>query len=491
MKKIHLIIIGLTALAVFALVYSIHWNYHLPYHIDEWHHIGQAVRLGNFGEYFQVLKGVQANRFSGLELGFHLFLYFLSFVFNLVSVYQFLPAIWAALSALAIFFVVYKKTDDNFWIGWLSMVFFASIKSNVNITGLWFFTPLSFSIPLIFLYFYFFSEGLEKKNNQYLLISLAIMILLIPTHSISLLFALPALAIYSLINFKKVIEQPWIFIAISALGAAGLFFYMRMINLDWLPAISHLWTSLQFRYGWGVIEARVPLTDLYSQLGYLTALIGLIFIIVQKKSKRYSLYIIWPITVFIMMAVYLATGISYLSPYQRNLYYFALAMPFFSAFGLYSLAIWIWSYSSKWQIKNELLRVIKYALLALTAIIVGLMVFSDYYRTPEQFGLYQAISADDMEILNYLAELPRSTVMAPPILSTALLAVARQDPVGDLLFYGNVKYVSDFYMGEDCAEQKKIIDSAKAKYIISPFEINCDFGNLIKYNASDYLYRIR
>ena len=86
-------------------------------------------------------------------------------VTNLVLFYKFLPAIWAVFSALALFFLVYKKTND-FYLGILAIIFFASIKSNLNLLGLWFFTPLTFSIPFILLYIYFFTEGIEKRDNQ-------------------------------------------------------------------------------------------------------------------------------------------------------------------------------------------------------------------------------------------------------------------------------------------------------------------------------------
>jgi len=151
----------------------------MPLHIDEWHHIEEGLRLGNYGEYFKFLQAENARRFTGLEIGFHFFLFLVSQFVSLVSIYQFLPALWACLSALVIFYVTYKITDGSFYLGLLSMVFFASIKSNVNITGLWFFTPLTFSIPFIYLFLYFFTEGLSQRKNKYILYSLLIMTFLL------------------------------------------------------------------------------------------------------------------------------------------------------------------------------------------------------------------------------------------------------------------------------------------------------------------------
>ena len=490
MKRSQQILLGLSALAIFALIYSIHLDYHLPYHIDEWHHINEAVRLGNYGEYFDVLKSVQANRFSGIEIGFHFFLFLLSFIVNLVSAYEFLPAIWAVLSALTLFFVVYKKTDNNFWISWLAMAFFASIKSNVNITGLWFFTPLTFSLPFIFLYFYFFSEGIEKNNNKYLLISLAIMLLLLPTHSISVIFALPALLIYCLISIKKIAKRPWIFALFAAMAAVGLLFYKFILSLGWNEVAGHLLSSLQFPVGWGVIEAKLPMTEVYGWFGYLAALLGLTAIILRKEIGRYSIYLIWPVTVFIMIIAYLITGVSYLSPYQRNLYYFAIALPILSAMGIYYSLDWIWGRLIKLRLNEKTLTLTRYAIVAIGSMAMLFFLFADYFDVPKQFALYQALTKDDRQILDYLAIQPRSTVMAAPLISTTLFSYAHKDPVGDLSFYGNPREVMNFYLSDDCAKQENIIKYFAVKYIISPFEIKCYFVKLIKSNSSDYLYLV-
>src|SRR5690606_35896863 len=128
-----------------------------------------------------------------IESGFHFLLFLSSYLIDLVLNYKYLPALWATFSALTLFYLVYKKSGNNFYLGLLSIIFFASIKSNVNILGLWFFTPLTFAIPFIFLYFYLFTEGVEKENTKMVIGSLLIMIFLLPFHAISVLFSIPVL----------------------------------------------------------------------------------------------------------------------------------------------------------------------------------------------------------------------------------------------------------------------------------------------------------
>ncbi|MFA6422665.1 MAG: hypothetical protein WCV92_04675 [Candidatus Buchananbacteria bacterium] len=490
MKKWQYLLIALTAVVVFFVVFKIHLDYHFPYHVDEWHHISESIRLGNYGEYFQVLRMEQANKFTGIEIGFHFFLFLFSFVFNLVSVYQFFPAIWAVLSILALFFVIYKKSN-NFWLAWLSIVFFASIKSNVNITGIWFFTPLSFALPIIFLYFYFITEGIEKYNKKYLLVGMALMLLLIPIHSISVLFSIPALIVYCLFHYKKVLKNSLFIYLLLAVILAGLLFYKYVFGTTWLGIIPSIIYNVQFRYGWGVVEDKMSLFALYSWIGYLLAVIGALFLIFKKEYKKYSIYLIWPIAVFCMMIIYRLTGVSYLSPYQRNLYYFIIALPFLSAFGFYSIIKWFLKIVDKIPLDIRY----KYSVRDLTIFFVSagviFITFFSYYYVSKRFELYRVVEKDDREMLTYLSQFPRSTVMATPMISTAMFSIAHKDPVGDLVFYGNRKDVEAFYLSQSCDNPGKIIQKYNVKYIIAPFIIDCDFSQLVYKNNSNYLYRVK
>ena len=337
MKKRYKILILITLIFTFLLVYQPHLSYHLPLHVDEWHHISESIRLSNYGEYFDVLRSTSSIRFGGTEMGFHFFLFLLSWLFDLVSIYQFLPAIWTVVTSLVLFFVTYKKTNQNFYIAWLSMIFFISIRSNVNLTGLWFFTPLTFSIPFVFLYTYFFTEGIEQQNRKYLLYSLLIVLFLIPIHSISVLFALPAFLIYLIINHRDATKQYKYLLAFLLVPIFGILFYKYTLNIPWPDLFYKLFDNLQFKYGWGVLELHNALTEIYHWLGYFLAIIGALFVLISKNNKKYTFYLLWPITTFSLVIIYKLTGISYLSPYQRNLYYFVISLPILSAIGFYSL----------------------------------------------------------------------------------------------------------------------------------------------------------
>ena len=232
----------LTAVLILTLilVYSPHLANPFPNHIDEWRHITETIKLKQ-GEY--------SGNWNSVELGFHIFLLPLSILTNIVLFYKFLPAIWAIFSALTLFYIIKNKTSHlkkSFLIAIFSIIFFASIKSNANITGLWFFTPLTFSIPFIFLYIYLFSEGMQKQNKKYILSSFIIMILLIPTHAISVLFAIPALFIFSLFHLNYIKKQYKFFSIFLLIPLIGIFFHSQLFNLTLIESIKQITTTLLY-----------------------------------------------------------------------------------------------------------------------------------------------------------------------------------------------------------------------------------------------------
>jgi len=82
---------------VFLIVYSPHFMHTYPFHFDEWDHASKAVKIHEQGlKYF--------SHGHLVEIGFDLILWFISLFFNLVKIYQFLPAINAVIIAVILFY---------------------------------------------------------------------------------------------------------------------------------------------------------------------------------------------------------------------------------------------------------------------------------------------------------------------------------------------------------------------------------------------------
>lgn len=483
------IVLSIVLVFIFLLIYSPHFNYRFPYHIDEWHHITQTKIL--FNEGFKQLE-------IGIETGFHVFLLPLYRTTNLVLVYKFLPALWGVLGALAIFWVTYKKTNKNYLIALLSVVFFASIRSDVNITGLWFFTPLTFSIPLIYLYIYLFTKGVEKENKKNILTALAIMILMIPIHAISVLFSIPFLLIHLLINHHYLEKEYKFFSIFLLIPIVGIFFYKIATRVSWNNLLNSIIDNLQFDHGWGVLEISNQFSFLYSGVGYALAIIGAILIVLNKESlKKYYIYVLWPLTSLVSIIIFQITDVSYLVPYQRNLYYFALGLPFLSAFGLFHIINIL-----RAEISNlNNLKWLSNITVAILVIVVILSSFQSYYDKPiitDENGsfdvnLYKVINENDYKTLLFLKDKPLAVVMAEPFISTASYPISGQWPVGTILFIDGRKSVERFFDSKDCKIKKDIINNNEysnlIKYIISPQKIDCGWDLI--YNDSNYIYQIK
>ena len=480
MRKSQFFLIILVSIATFLTVYSPHYRYPFPSHIDEWHHITEAIELQS-GEY--------GGGVTGFRVAFQIILVLLSKAADLISIYKFLPATWAVFSALLLFYLVYKKTGNQFYTALFAMIFFASIKSNVNITGLWFFTPLTFSIPFIYLYVYFFTEGVEKENKKFILASLTIMILLLPLHSISVLFAIPFLALYSLLNFRYFAKEWKLFSIFLAIPTIGGIFYKYIMKVPWPSLTSKLIDALQFKRGWGVLEIENSFFELYSLIGYILAGIGLFFIVRNKENlKKYLAYALWPFLVLASIMIYRKTGVSYLSPYQRNLYYFAISLPLLSALGLNHIIKSTMAQIEKMKLIEQKRNILKKFGVAIISIIVIFFVFKSYWYIPKQIDLYEVIDNDEYQAFLFLKNLPKSTVMSTPRISTGLFPVSGHKPVATYFFYGNRPDVERFFQTKSCEIKQEILAKYNVKYVLSKRRINC--GWKLLYDEKGYIYEI-
>jgi|TARA_Y100000310_G_C20672093_1_gene810836 hypothetical protein len=478
MKKTKILLLGLILIATFILVYSPHFNYQFPLHIDEWHHIAETIKLGK-GEY--IIQGTDGIRTMGFEIGFHIFLLPISKIANLVSIYQFFPAIWAMVSALTLFFVIYKKTN-KFLIGIIAMIFFASIKTNTNLMGPWFFIPLTFSIPFIFLYLFLFTEGIEKQNKKQILASIAIMVFLLPIHAIAVLFAIPFLIIYSLFYLEYIKKEYKFFLSFLLVPLAGIIFFCYINDTNIFNSLIDILKAIQFNRGWGVVEVHNSFFETYSPIGYLLAIFGAIGIFLfQTKPKKFIPYVLLPLTLLVMIFFYRLTGTSYLSPYQRNMFYLTISMPILSALGTFYI-IEIASLKINKETTKKILT-----LIIITIIII--FTFKAYFLIPKRFNLYHIIEEKDYPTLEFLSTLPpHTTIMGGAFISTAIYPVSQQNPVATIFFYGNRSKINEFYNTPNCKKQTTFLRNQNIPYVIMKEEIPCNWKLI--YQKGNYVYQV-
>ncbi|MEM0465332.1 MAG: hypothetical protein QXW97_01370 [Candidatus Pacearchaeota archaeon] len=491
MKKKEVILIITVLIFSSILVYTPHYTYPFPVHIDEWHHITEAIKL----------KNQEYNLgWNSTEFGFHFILMIMSYFFDLVLFYKFLPVIWIILTSLILFIIVYKKTNNNFYISLFSIIFLASLKSNVNLLGIWFFTPLTFAIPFIFLYIYFYTEGIKKQNKKYIIISLIIMIFLIPVHAISLTFSIPFLTIYTLINYKFLKKQIKFFALFLIIPIIGLFFYSITFKISLIKSLFEIFNLLLFKHGWGVLELNNSLLEVYSFTGYLFAILGAVFIIlIKEERKKHILYLIWPLTLTIMIIIFKIFDISFLSPYQRNLYYLAISLPFLSSLGLYYFIKLInKKIIEKIDAKEKSILFIKKITNILIIIIVFFFVFRAYYKIPENTLLYKLIDYNDYYALKYLLKYPKGVALSTPSISEAIYPISNKYIVSGIYFYNpeRKEEVNNFFKkNQNCEYRNSLVKKYDVKYVISKNQsVNCNWSliyNKTSINSSTFIYEIK
>lgn len=481
MLKALLIVIALAF--TFVLVYSPHFNYRYPLHVDEWQHIAKAEHLIKYKEIFDFNPYLSTLVYTpNMERGMTVFLaeFFLLTDLDPAHYYRFLPALFAAISAFMLFSLVFSLTEE-FYAALFSILFFAALKSNINILGLWFFTPLTFSIPFIYLSVLLFLKGLEEKDDLKIVMSFLLLIAVSLIQPLFTIFIFMIYSIFLLMNaglIKKNIKVLSILIMIPALLLAYFFNFFWRGDLS--ATMAYMSTFMIFSEGWGRIELAYFLPSLYGIVPVLLAIAG-IYPAMKRRGTR--IFIIWAIVSLASIYIFRAYSFSLLAPYQRMIYFCMLGMAPLSAMGLDWMVKLI--KENFYRLFQKLFRS-KHRLFARRSgiaaafvffMIVAAATFHDYYSPPEEDRIYHVIEEKDYETLIFLEKLEGSYLMAPLKMSSAVYPISKNFVIGVTegnLLPGNMSEVMDFY-GGDCSKKRDIMDRQGIDLVLSDREIECDY----------------
>ncbi len=379
-KNLQTILVVLVLLATFILVYSPHFSYKYPFHGDEWARISYSL-THDTGQTYKP------------EIGFIYFLGFLGKFVNILWFYRFLPAIFACLASLALFSLV-KSTTKNYWISLFSMIFFASLKTNSNILGPWFFVPLTMAFVFVYLYTFFMVQAIGSFKIRYILLTLITLILLLYIHAFSALYVLLVTLVFLLFSLPKIIKNlrklNIKFIVVSILSAAVFviiiyFFTKHNLNRQFILK------SMVFRFGWTEPQINYNLFFVYGVLPLLVSFLGLFYSFKKKISK---VFVSWFIVGIFMFLFFEIKKYTYLIAYERLVYYLLLGFVPLSAIGLYYLFVFI---AKK-----------KQAIIAVVIVLsVLISAFYNYYSFhehkyiafdgyPKNLSLYKCINNDEL-----------------------------------------------------------------------------------------------
>ncbi len=507
---IKIALLVLTLFFCFFLIYKIHFaypyefinpetatlvepeKYAFPLHNDEWAHLAVGLSIAeekkiNFNPYL-------AEPAQDREIGFHLILasLFLLPGINPVLIYQSLAPLFLAINALFLFFLIYKLTK-NYWIGLFSILFFASIKSNLNIMGNWFFTPMTFTLFLVFLYFYFFIKAIDKKKVNWIFLALSLLLFLIAI--IIYPFAAVLIAVLSLIyTFTRLefVKKNWKYIVIF--GVIAVIIVLIFVKLYFWTGTAggtfqRFFSELVFKKGWTELEHTYSLISFYGIIPLILAAIGTIYLSLKKKNL---LLIIWPAALLLNLVLFVLFEFSLFFPYQRNFFYLLIGLSPLSAMGLYWLSELLLNYSKKYVFKKK-----KYSSVAciLLVLVVLFFAFNNYYKVePQKFSLHKVITQPEYDALLWIKTNyePYQKVLAKPFLSTTVYPISRNRVVGMMpssLEGGPYAKIYDFFNGK-CEFKKRIVEEEKVDFVISSEELDCDFLGKIYYKNEVTIYQV-
>jgi hypothetical protein len=484
LKKLELIltliiILLLSFLNILPYFFQDSINKGLPLHNDELFHLNQAKYL-NSGNY-------EFNSLSSLEIGFHFFLFILDALFNLIKIYPFLSFFWMIFTCIILFLIIYNLTNENYFISLLTLIFFGSIGIDNFYLGMSFFTPLTFSVPFIFLYFFLFFEGLRLENKKYLFFSLIIMILLLFFHPPSTLFFMPLILLYFLKYKSFLIKEYKFFFLFLLIPFIGILFYIILIKGYFKS--NFLLNLIYFDKNWAGIETfdKIILNKLYSITNFILSLIGTIYLF-WKKEKRYYPYIFSSLILLLNLICFNKYSFSLFGPAQRIYFYLLIFLPLFSAFGILFIFRSIDSVLNNWIVNKTIKKII-------IILFLSIILFFSYYSSISQkinFNSLITLNKNELDVLMFLSKIESGNIILPlNHLSSFVKSFSDQEPIGTWYFYHpeRKKNINSFYSIDNCDFKNSIIRYYHLDYILSSELISCSEYSLI-YPIEPYVYNV-
>ena len=490
LKNYRFWILLIVLILTFLLVYTPHYNYDFALHADEWHHIEEARNLLN-GNY-------DFSSVSAFEIGYHSFLAILSGVgFNLVLVYKLLPAIFAVLSSLALFFLVFYTTKSYFS-SLFSIIFFASLPSNVNLLGLWFAIPLTISISLVYFSFLFLSRGIEQNNKRYLWIFVTLFFILTIIHAISAFFVFIISFLYLLLCYKrgKISKdklKTLLFIPLILILVTITFIFLSGKNTGWFLSqlmFQDKWSPLNLGVntnpitfslsGVNILVSQYFLPLLFGTISFILVIIGLYL---SVKKENLNLFAIWFFYCIFMEFLFVTFNISPFVSYQRILYYSLMVLCPLAGIGLVEAIRFI-------KIKLPQKRIATLLFILVLIFIVFFFAFYNYGHQRAGTELYYLINSQDYENIILLGKsLNNKLILAPIEVSTVIPAITNNRVLSTIYFTGNDQIREDIkqFFFSNCSVKQEIASQYGVDYVYSLESIDC-LSFKERYSGKFFLY---
>jgi hypothetical protein len=476
MRKNNLILIAVLLLIGF-LACSPRINHRFPVHLDEWVHLNWATYVMDRENYMEKEPLFSEASLPKHEVGFHVLLSEIFLMSGIDPVLQFrhIPVLFNIVSALLLFIIIFKTTK-NFYTGIFAMLFYASLRSNINILGTWFFVPFVFTFPLIFILFYTTAKAAE--NKRFLILSILTIFLLFFIHVQVAIFSSLVFIIYLILNYKKITKnKKYLFLMILVPLIILIFYTKALWNNNFIGFIQNIIHRLTFKgYGQGP-AIDYNLLFFYGIIPSILAAIGAIFSLRDLKQR---FWIIWIALAGIILIIFAKFELTFFVAYRRLIYIIMVGLVPLSALGLSALLKYL----------KKKVRKLKKIIPSVVIAFVFIAAFWNYYNIPANTKIFYLINDEEYDSLKWFEQNygNYNLIFAPRWLSETVYPITKNYVDHNLVKLTDDKK-DEFYQG-NCTAKLNIARQVNASFVFSEKEINCSFLSQL-HDDSIFIFKLR
>jgi len=501
-------------LAVFA-VFSAHFDYALPFHIDSMEHLFYAEQIA-------AEKSVSALVGDDWELGYHLLLSLLLTITGLSALQLGLvfPVFSGFLMALLTFVLVKSLAKSNL-AALLSAVLSLAMSSTVGVLGPMFLVPMALGIALLPASLWFFAKGIDSKKHALLLAVLLVQQTLIhPAYSLMLLVVF---AVFLVVNFRILLRnQVKVVIAIILLFVLLPFFAQRFLeikSLSYSPQnFQEIFDAIGTKLSWTSIQewkSQLFFVEFLKEPLFIASLFGLGLVCsaalmrISKKFRETFGFLFKNPQIVLLCFFFIAllpfymqfnlTGSVFLLPYERFFMAMYYALLVLAGIGIFSIIV---LFSRAMGFVGS-----KTTAAATKALVFFVLVFLVFEIATQPFEFqktfYKTFERENVPVVYWLEQnaSKQDIVVALPWHSSAIAALTparaaikptvkmKLDPQ-ERLAEAIANQKANAFFSENCKQRKTIVEELKANAVATTVELDCDFLNRVFDKQGFFIFRV-
>ncbi|MBU1121031.1 MAG: hypothetical protein ABIE23_05855 [archaeon] len=496
------------------MTYSIHDDYHLPYHSDEWDHIAIASEITRTDQLVNYNPYSRTGWDPQWEQNYHIFMATIMNVtdwdvVDLGGVYTalFIPVLMTFLMIFFSFLLARYLTNSTAC-GIIAAITVLLTRPNANILGYWFSVPMAYGMAFIPLILYVFAKAFSSKGYGYFIVLLVLLAQGTLVHPASVTIFFPAFAIYFLLspkllwqNKKKILLIVVEFIAlISLLVGYSVFQYSFTGYSDLYQTLMQ---TISFTTSLYEVQAYYFLPRFITWPIFLLGMLGVASLFLSKKKEARILPLL-ALTLIAGVYLFFTEGRIFLSDYRRVFMYAAMLTSLLSGIGIYAIASFFLNPLKK-RLKNYFIFTKKFPIVAvpqaIAVVLIAWFLFLQITFIPFTHVnmLYKVIEEEDVPAILWLKHNTSidEVVLAMPYHSRGIYGIA-----GNLILYANMARLRGprgeneprEFWAVSCEQRAKLLyGNPKYIYCVGPYQcpLDCKFLKEVYAKDSRYIYEIK